>query len=577
MKFESFGQPKKTEELQKQVEEVNKKLGSNILPPEYSLENVEDIDILEIQEKYKDKYQEYLNTLRNIKKDELNTKEIRHAKEWIIAINNLDKYIKEHESQNDPLLRERQFHTYKEIRNFLEQGGRRGYVKLPAGVGKTLLFTKIIEAIGMKTIVASPTNIILDQNAKESDTHTDFEYGKYNTKNKDLDKKVIYTTYASLVNLIKNEQIDPDKIPVIILDEAHRALGVETFNAIEKFQGLILGFTATDIFSEDKKVANLLPEEIFKMNVADAIREGLLANTQCVLAHTNIDLSSVLIKNGEYNEKELSKKVNVFSRNKAALELYQKKFNGMQLLCNCVSVEHSKEMAKIFNENGVRAESITGQTSVNEREEILKKYKNGEIKVLTNAKVLLEGFNAPNCSVTFNLKPTLSLVDAEQRARSGRLDPNNPEKWNYVVDFIDQKSKKPQVLYSEILGGDRLWKLNKNSEKKEKEEISNSLDDKEKDINPKPPIDFNDFYLEDLRVSIETEDIMKITRENIDSREKWTFETLKTAVREAGIKGSRDYRKKSSEYGWPAVTTITSWPEFPKKADGSNDWEEFLG
>jgi len=86
------------------------------------------------------------------------------------------------------------------------------------------------------------------------------------------------------------------------------------------------------------------------------------------------------------------------------------------------------------------------------RDIILPRFRNGDIKILCNAKVLIEGFDEPKATVALNLHPTFSRVVAEQRGgRVLRLDEENPDKWAYIVDFIDTDSRKlTPITFSEI-------------------------------------------------------------------------------------------------------------------------------
>jgi superfamily II DNA or RNA helicase len=568
MKFESF-RLKSEEELKIQANKAEEVLDKDMYPPDTKFED--NLDISNIKESYKVRYEAYVASLRAIHKGELDTNEIKHAKEWMKGLNNLDSYIKEHESKDNPLLREKQYVVYKKIRDFLEQGKKSGYVKLPTGTGKTILFLKIAEALNMKTLVVSPSKVILGQNAEETEEFTESEFGKYYGQEKDLSKKVTHITYHSLVNAVRDGIINPEDYPVEIFDEAHRSLGPERTQTIDKFDNNIkLYFTATPDFSNDKKLSNNI-EEIFRMDVADGIREGLICQTQTIHAYTAIDLSNVDIIHGQYDQNQLEKAINIRGRNLSAIELYKQKFSHLKVFCNCTGVKHAEEVAKLFNEEGINSACITGNTTKEERERILREYKEGSIKVLTNARVLLEGFNEPSCSVTFNLQPTLSMVDAEQRARSGRLDKNSKDKWSYVVDFIDQNSKKPQVLYSEILNSDRVWDISP-SNPKIKPRVEPT------DGPTTPPINFDDFNIDGLNVVVDAQKIMEITKNNIESREnkEWTYETLRKDVLEKGIKSSSNYANNSAKNNWPIKKTLTSMEEFPKNPDGSNDWDTFL-
>ena len=562
MKFESFLKPKSKEELEKQAQKAEEILGARMYPPDTSKKEI--LDISNVKDKYKTRYEAYVTALRAMRRGDLNTEEIKNAKEWITALNNLDDYIKDHESKDDPLLREKQFVVFKDIREFLEQGKKRGYVKLPARVGKTILYNEVVEALGLKTLIAQPSKLGISQIGEKMEKFTDLEYGTYFSENKDLSKNVTITTYSSLVKGVKENKIKPEDYPVLILDEGHRALGNETNGIINQFEGIELGFTATPEFSEEKNLEKMLGEKIHEMSLREAIEGGLLCSTRTILAKTSIDLSNVSISNGEYNKDELEKYINIQSRNFAALELYKNAFKGEKCIIYCVGVKHSRDVAELFNNYGIKSESITGDTPTEKRNEFFKKFKNGEIEVLTNAEVLIESYDEPKASVVFNLKPTLSFVDAEQRgSRPLTIDPENPEKWGIIVDFLDTNNKKPQILFSEIINGDIIVPLTSSnwggqSVKKE-------------------PIDFSNISIDGLKVIVDTETIMEITNKNLDSREKWTYETLKEDVLLKGVRSSKDYRNKQKENNWTDIDALTKNPSFPKNPDGSNDWDKFLG
>jgi hypothetical protein len=83
----------------------------------------------------------------------------------------------------------------------------------------------------------------------------------------------------------------------------------------------------------------------------------------------------------------------------------------------------------------------------------LNKFKAGRIKVLCNIDIVSEGFDMPNLVVCFNLRPTSSIVVATQRPRNLRPDPNNPEKFAYVVDFLDRGAigRRTPISYAQIV------------------------------------------------------------------------------------------------------------------------------
>jgi DNA repair protein RadD len=61
-----------------------------------------------------------------------------------------------------------------------------------------------------------------------------------------------------------------------------------------------------------------------------------------------------------------------------------------------------------LRELGIPTETVTGKTPMTDRDELLQKYKAGEIKAITNANVLTTGFDYPDIDLIALLRPTMS-------------------------------------------------------------------------------------------------------------------------------------------------------------------------
>ena len=447
---------KTAETLNNQVSGVEKNLDTKIMPREMT----DDISVSELKEKYGARYAVYLKMLRAQKsKTDFSSQEYETAKNIIESLNRLDLYILRHQyNEKGRILRDRQFDVFSDISKFLESGGNTGYIKLPTGVGKTVLFSQIIEAMGLKTMIIVPSKILVHQTGEKLDAFTDVEHGSYFQDEKNLSNQVVTITYQSLVKALEENTLNPDDYQLLILDEVHKALGSKRTETLKKFNSIKLGFTATPRYSEEKDVKNLLENEIHSMSIVEGVQEGLINRFKSIVARTTTDLSQVKVDfSGEFNEEQLEKAVNNQARNLSAVELYKAAFQGESALVNCSGVAHANAVSKLFNENNIKAEVVTGKINKEDRKRILDKFSNGEIKVLCNAKILLEGYDEPKASVALNLHPTLSLVDAEQRGgRVLRLDDKRPDKWASIVDFIDNYAKCPPVLFSEVAGSSEV-------------------------------------------------------------------------------------------------------------------------
>jgi DNA repair protein RadD len=74
----------------------------------------------------------------------------------------------------------------------------------------------------------------------------------------------------------------------------------------------------------------------------------------------------------------------------------------------CTGVKHAHHVAEEIRSRGVSCETVTGETPSGERDRIIKAFKAGRIRCLTNAMVLTTGFDAPQVDLIAMLRPTLS-------------------------------------------------------------------------------------------------------------------------------------------------------------------------
>lgn len=459
--MESFGIRKSKEELSAQVDAAEESLGERLTP--YSIrEDLEVMTIDEIKEKYPVRYEQYLQLLRNRDAQE----KPPAARTFIAALNSVEDYIIRHE-EGERILRDGQLSIFADLQNFLESGGKAGYVKAPTGIGKTVLFSQLIESLGLRTIVVVPRKILVTQTKEEFAEFTDLEVGMLYEKSKQLGRKVLVTTYNSLITYVKSGEIKPEEVDLLILDEAHRSLGDITQDTINQFEGAVkIGFTATLDLTQ-KSVPEQMDFEIHNMGLQEACDLSLVSEAKCIVVRTDVDLDSVRIAGTDYDQRDLERVINIEKRNLAAVKVYQQMFEGKRAIVNCGSIKHANDVVEKFRSEGVNAVAIHSGIPQEERERVLgnseKNIKGtlhtGETPVVVNVGMLIEGFDEPRVEVALNVQPTKSPAIAEQRGgRALRLDKGNSGKVAYVVDFVDKitNHKNRPILFADIIQGAEL-------------------------------------------------------------------------------------------------------------------------
>lgn len=584
-------QSKPIDSLRTQFAAANTMLDSKqdlLRPPSLSQEAILTMPIAEIKNKYAKRYAIYVDLVREMKHQKgdeeveelvtLDESDLEHMRKWLLALNSLDDYIAHHknpDAKGKTLRGERQVGVFDDIRNFVEGGGMEGYVKLPTGFGKTVLFVELVEATNLRSLVVVPTLTLLDQTAKKFDKFAPgIKYGKVSGESKDLSQQVTIITYDSLMIQLANGTLDPKAYDCLILDEVHTALGEGRTDATKQFDhALKLGFTATPVYEAgEKEVSKLLGTEIHRLDIREAVEDGYLCSFRNSIVRTDADLSKVKVNaDGEYNEEQLEKAVNTATRNLAAVKLYMEGFNGETAVVYCVGVKHAKKMAELYNEKGVSAAYVDGTMNPDERRKIFDDYASGKIKVLCNADLLIAGFDEQSASVCINLRPTKSRVVAEQRGgRVLRLNDNDPDKYAYIIDFVDRGTDaSDQVLFSQVAGGVKI-------EQKEKREGGGG--------GGGPRINIDHIKIDGIEIIIDEEQILEIQRKLKKIERIENYQELKTIV-QALIKSTGFFvdRKKSGESydklramkpGLPSKSTVRSLEGFVSFLDflGIEEW-----
>ena len=192
---------KTPEDLKSQVRTASDVLGIDLNLPSKN-GSVYELNPDELKEKYPVRYAAYVAALRAFMSGQEIPLDQREAVgKTLTMLNNLDSYITRHQTGEESTLRDRQFNVFEDTREFMEKGGKAGYLKLPTGFGKTVLFTELVEAMDVPTLIVVPTKILIDNT--ESKIH-EFapdlknDLGKVYGEAKGFNKKVTLTTYDSL-------------------------------------------------------------------------------------------------------------------------------------------------------------------------------------------------------------------------------------------------------------------------------------------------------------------------------------------------------------------------------------------
>src|SRR4051794_8916253 len=112
----------------------------------------------------------------------------------------------------------------------------------------------------------------------------------------------------------------------------------------------------------------------------------------------------------------------------------KKEIEGRPTLVFMPGIRSSQGMATALQYIGVNADWVSGADP--DREEKIRRYKEGEIQVMCNAQVLTEGFNAPRTAAIVLCRPTKSRpLYSQMVGRGTRLKHGMEFTDCLVIDF----------------------------------------------------------------------------------------------------------------------------------------------
>jgi len=122
----------------------------------------------------------------------------------------------------------------------------------------------------------------------------------------------------------------------------------------------------------------------------------------------------------------------------------------------CVSVQHARFMARVFNEAGLKSLAIWADTPATEREEALRLLHAGDVSILFSVDLFNEGVDIPSIDTLLMLRPTESGTLFLQQLGRGLRHYQN-KRICTVLDFVGQHRKEFRYdkRFRALLGGTR--------------------------------------------------------------------------------------------------------------------------
>jgi superfamily II DNA or RNA helicase len=343
---------------------------------------------------------------------------------------------------------------------------------MATGTGKTIVFAQAVYdavAKGRRCLVLAHTKELIVQTRQAiikltglSELEVGVEIGPHHSN---LGNLVVVASVQSL-HKKRLRTFDRDAFGFIVIDEAHHSTAKTYTTIIDWFKkAKRLGVTATPERGDGEALRGMFESVAYMYELIDAVEDHWLVEPHIQIVHDkSLDLSSVSIRAGEYNQGELAQIMEQEPALMFAAGTLHQKCLKETTMGFTVTVKQAAETSRLLN--ALRpgcSRWIDGTASDDDRLEMKKWITAGPGRTVMNSCLYNEGVDIPAISCVAMLAPTHSKSRYMQRiGRGTRLLGENWEesvangKTRCVIyDFTGTPGKLPPVTCLDVLDGNQ--------------------------------------------------------------------------------------------------------------------------
>ena len=349
-------------------------------------------------------------------------------------------------------LRPYQSRAIIEVRAKVLMGVKRILCVGPTGCGKLFVLANIIRTATLPVLFVAHRKEILDQAvsqlAGQGITHVGVIRGADARYDPSASVQV-----GSIATLARRDKPFLGKQIIIIVDEAHRCASDAYVALLSQYENpIVIGFTATPVRLDGRPLGGDLFEELVQI----ATYRELLKHPDWLVApdvfagSERPDVSKVRRSGADFDEGQLGDVVHTdrLEGNIVAHWLRRAHLHPTfmpdgsrvpgrlvegerrRTILFAVNVEHSESIAGRFERAGVRVAHLDGNTPEHLREAMFRDLASGELEIVTNCLVAVEGLDVPEIKCVVHARPTQSITLWRQTI--GR----EMRPWNNVVPLL---------------------------------------------------------------------------------------------------------------------------------------------
>ncbi|MBQ3213306.1 MAG: DEAD/DEAH box helicase [Bacteroidaceae bacterium] len=329
--------------------------------------------------------------------------------------------------------------------NFFQTGNKKnGIIVLPTGAGKSLVIANIAYRLDAPVLIFQPSKEILEQNYEKLCSYGVMDVGIFSASfgRKEV-RKITFATIGS----VKSHKDYFRLFRYVIIDECHgvNAEAGMYKDFIETIQCKVLGLTATPyrLYSSrfygsmlrfiTRTNPRIFNEMLYAVQVRTLLNRGYLAPMNYYQLNI-VDTSRLKVNStgADFTDASVRRYYREIKFNDSLENIIRRLLvaGRSSILVFTRFIDEANHIARTFSDC---AAVVSSDTSKTDRENILRLFKNKQIKVVANVGVLTTGFDFPELATVVLARPTMSLALYYQMC--GRAIRPFPGKVSWVVDL----------------------------------------------------------------------------------------------------------------------------------------------
>ncbi|HET8901252.1 MAG TPA: DNA repair helicase XPB [Holophagaceae bacterium] len=327
--------------------------------------------------------------------------------------------------------------------------GGAGVLVLPCGAGKTVIGIGCMDRLQTCTLVLTTNGTAVKQWKQElldKTSLTEDQVGLYTGDTKEI-KPVTIATYQILTYRKSKEApfehfklFEAANWGLVIYDEVHM-LPAPVFRAVAELQAKRrLGLTATLVREDGKEedVFSLIGPKRVDVPWKMLEKEGFIATAHCLEIRVPLPTDERM----EYAVADQRLRFRIASENSLKLAIVDELLAGHPTESVLIIGQYLEQL-RILGER-LGGPVLTGQTPEKEREELFRKFRTGELRVLIVSKVANFAIDLPDASVAIQVSGTFGSRQEEAQRLGRILRPKGDRNVSYFYSLISKDTSEQE-------------------------------------------------------------------------------------------------------------------------------------